>query len=106
MPDYETVQQKIDAIEAEMKSAGMWSSEPPPPEAFDFHQAFAMDTMPFAHWLQFIFIPRVREIIAAQGDFPSSSQVGTQAIREFDGIYEASGLVSLLSNFDYFIERG
>ncbi|MEA2573489.1 MAG: hypothetical protein QOH93_787 [Chloroflexia bacterium] len=106
MPDYETALSKIDAIEAEMKSAGMWSPKPPPPEAFDFHTAFAMDTMPFAHWLQFVFIPRVREIIATQSDFPSRSEVGSQAIREFDGDNEASGLVPLLIDFDRFIERG
>jgi hypothetical protein len=29
-----------------------------------------------------------------------------QAIREFDGRDEAADLVSLLSDFDYFIERG
>ncbi len=106
MPDYKTAQLKIDGIEAEMKRTGMWSAEPPPPEAFNFQAAFAMDTMPFVHWLQFVFIPRVRQIIAAEGDFPPSSQVGAQAVREFDGINEASELVSLLSDFDYFIRSG
>jgi uncharacterized protein YqcC (DUF446 family) len=106
MPDYETARLKINAIEAEMKRIGMWSVAPPPPEAFEFRAAFAMDTMPFVHWLQFIFIPRVREIMAAEGDFPTSSQVGAQAVREFDGINEASGLVSLLSDFDHFIRSG
>ncbi len=89
-----------------MKSSGMWSTEPPPPEAFNFQAAFAMDTMPFVHWLQFVFIPRVRDIIAAHGKFPHSSQVGAQAIREFDGINEADGLVSLLIDFDDFITSG
>lgn len=106
MPDYQTARLKIDGIEAEMKRTGMWSVEPPPPEAFTFRAAFAMDTMPFVHWLQFVFIPRVREIVAAKGDFPPSSQVGAQAVREFDGINEASGLISLLIDFDYFISSG
>lgn len=106
MPDYETARLKIDAIEAEMQSQGMWRSEPLPPEDYDFKAAFAMDTMPFVHWLQFIFIPRVREIIDNKGTFPASSQVGAQAVREFDGINEASELVSLLSDFDHFIRSG
>lgn len=89
-----------------MKHIGMWSLTPPPPEAFHFRAAFAMDTMPFVHWLQFVFIPRVRGIIAAQGELPGSSQVGAQAVREFDGITGASGLLALLSDFDYFIGRG
>ena len=106
MPDYETARLKIDAIEAEMKRQGMWDSEPLAPEAYDFKAAFAMDTMPFSHWLQFIFIPRVREIIGNKGAFPARSQVGAQAVREFDGINEASELVSLLGDFDHFIESG
>jgi uncharacterized protein YqcC (DUF446 family) len=63
-----------------------------------------MDTMAFSQWLQFIFIPRVREIIESQGEFPASSSVGTQAIREFDGSPQADHLVELLCRFDAVIE--
>src|SRR5207244_12645283 len=96
----EVVEQKIDEIEQEMKRIGYWRNEPLPPEMYDFHRAFAMDTMPFSYWLQFIFIPRVRSIIAERGQFPTSSMVGAQAVREFDGDDEANHLVSLLSSFD------
>jgi uncharacterized protein YqcC (DUF446 family) len=99
-PSYDEVARHIDGIEAEMKRIGFWSDMPPTPEMYNFTQAFAMDTMPFSYWLQFIFIPRVRSIIAALGDFPHSSQVGAQAVREFDGQWEANDLVSKLSAFD------
>src|SRR4051794_21917306 len=84
-PSYDAVLERIDEIEAEMKRARYWRNEPLPPEAYNFTQAFAMDTMPFASWLQFVFIPRVRSIIDERGQFPSSSMVGAQAVREFDG---------------------
>jgi len=90
----------VAAIEAEMRRMGIWQEEPLPPEAYDFRAAFGMDTMAFSQWLQFIFIPRVRSIIEEGGKFPSESHVGTQAIREFDGVPEASSLVSLLVEFD------
>ena len=106
MADYEEARERIDAIEAEMKRIGMWRPDPLPPEAYAFKEAFAMDTMPFVHWLQFIFIPRVRDIIETQGTWPRGSQVGTQALREFDGFWEANDLVSLLNSFDDFIVRG
>lgn len=51
-------------------------------------------------WLQFIFIPRVKRIIVERGEFPASSSVGAQAVREFDGVPEASKLISLLCEFD------
>ena len=89
----------VDEIEQEMRKIGFWQSQPLRPEQMAFQQAFAMDTMVFAQWLQFIFLPRVREAIAAN-QFPGSSSVSTQAIREFDGNLEASRLVTLLAEFD------
>jgi len=79
---------------------GIWQAEPLAEEQYDFHQAFAMDTMTFPQWLQFIFIPRVKSILEARGDFPSGSSVGVQAIREFDGYAEAGELVAVLCEFD------
>ena len=58
-----------------------------------------MDTMTFTQWLQFIFLVRVREAVASN-EFPSSSDVGAQAVHEFDGYTEADRLVTLLSEFD------
>lgn len=88
-----------DLIEAEMRRIGYWQNQPLGPEQLQFHQAFAMDTMAFTQWLQFIFLPRVREA-AASNQFPSSSSVGTQAVREFDGDPNAGDLVTLLAEFD------
>jgi uncharacterized protein YqcC (DUF446 family) len=100
MPSHEAVEQQLDIVEAEMKRIGWWRKEPLPPEMYQFTQAFAMDTMPYVYWLQFIFIPRVRSIIAERGQFPDGSSVGGQAIREFDGLDEADELVSSLCEFD------
>jgi uncharacterized protein YqcC (DUF446 family) len=88
-----------DRIEAEIRRIGFWQDEPLRPEQMEFTQAFAMDTMTYAQWLQFIFLPRVREAAAAN-QFPSSSSVGTQAVREFDGSPEAGDLITLLAEFD------
>ncbi len=78
----------------------MWSAGPLPEEAYNFKQAFGMDTMAFSQWLQYIFIPRVHQIIEKHEEFPTQSMVGVQAMREFDGEPQASRLVSLLSEFD------
>jgi uncharacterized protein YqcC (DUF446 family) len=105
VPDYEVVNGKIGAIEAEMKRLGWWREAPLPEEMYNFRMAFALDTMPFQFWLQFVFIPKVHEIIAARGNFPRESHVAAQAVREFDGMDEASDLITLLSDFDRYIER-
>lgn len=99
-PEHESVRKKLAAIEAEMRRIGMWQAKPLAEDQYDFREAFARDTMAFAQWLQFIFVPRVKSIVEAQGEFPSGSSVGTQALREFDGDAEAGKLASLLCEFD------
>lgn len=88
-----------DQIEAEMRRIGFWQSAPLRSEQMAFKQAFAMDTMTFVQWLQFIFLPRVHEAVKSNS-FPRSSSVGTQAVREFDGDPDADQLITLLSEFD------
>jgi len=99
-PDYSAVAAKLDEIEEEMKRIGLWQEKPLAPEQYNFTSAFAMDTMSFDQWLQFIFVPRVRGIISAGGRFPASSSVGAQAVREFDTHPNAQRLITLLSEFD------
>lgn len=99
-PAASTVKAKIEAIEIELKRIGFWQTEPLHAEQYNFYQAFAMDTMTFSQWLQFVFIPRVNDLIAERGQFPKSSSVGAQAVREFDGLVHSDHLITLLSEFD------
>ena len=95
-----------DRIEQELRRLNVWQPEPPPPEAFQSHRAFFGDTMSFYQWLQFVLLPRVRNVIATQGSFPGNSQVGAYAVRELDGCDEAGELIALLSRFDTFMQTG
>lgn len=94
----------LEKIEAEMRKIDLWQNTPLEPAQYHFREAFAMDTMSYAQWLQFVFIPRVRGIIDEHGEFPTQSMVGVQAMREFDGLHEAANLTSLLHDFDALIE--
>jgi uncharacterized protein YqcC (DUF446 family) len=85
-----------DRFEAETHAIGYWQNEPLQGEQLAFTKAFTMDTMAFAQWLQFIFLPRVREAVASN-HLPSSSSVGAQGVREFDGDDKASHLLTLLT---------
>ena len=102
-PSYDIVDQKILQIEAEMRRIGMWQAQPPPAEALVITQAFGGDKLAFEQWLQFVFIPRVRQIIAQRGQFPASSQVSQQAYREWKMWGDARNvddLLKLLREFD------
>jgi uncharacterized protein YqcC (DUF446 family) len=102
----ERIQAKIAEIEDEMKRIGYWQSDSLRPEQYQFHMAFAMDTMAFSQWLQFIFIPRVKSILESGEKVPRDSQNAAQAVREFDGDDNAYNLITLLSDFDEIIRQG
>jgi uncharacterized protein YqcC (DUF446 family) len=101
---YEEAARRTNELEAEMQRIGFWQNEPLAPEQLNFCRAFGADTMAFSQWLQFVFVPRVRQIVEARGAFPAQSFVGAQAIREFDGMDEEGELARLLCEFDRFIE--
>jgi uncharacterized protein YqcC (DUF446 family) len=100
LDQYDAVAAKLAAIKQAMRANGMWQAQPLEPEQYEFRQAFGADTMTFSQWLQFVLVPRVELVLSARGTFPSSSSVGTKAIREFDGDPRADELVTLLGEFD------
>jgi uncharacterized protein YqcC (DUF446 family) len=103
MPTYEAVEAKINAVETEMKQAGLWSDTPPEPEKLQITQAFGGDKLSFEQWLQFVFVPRVRDIIATRGQFPAQNQVYQKAYREWRMWGEmpgVDGLLGALGEFD------
>lgn len=104
MDSYANAASYADRIEGELRSLGAWRSEPLPASAYQSKRAFFGDTMSFYQWLQFVLLPRVRDIIAEHGAFPAESSVGTYAVRELDGVDEAASLIRSLCEFDDFIE--
>jgi uncharacterized protein YqcC (DUF446 family) len=101
---YAGASEYADQIEQELRKMNVWQPEPPPESAFQSTRPFFGDTMSFYQWLQFVLLPRIRNIVAQRGTFPGKSQVGSYAIRELDGENEAAELIDLLIRFDRFIE--
>lgn len=87
----------IDEIEAEMKSIGFWIDSPP-----KFRVGSYLESPSFELWLQCVFIPNARKA-AKSGRYPSESQVGQMAMREYEYhsyVEEAQDLLAMLHKFD------
>ena len=94
------VRSKLDKITAEMRRINMWDVPKVSADQLKDMGAFGYNTMSFEQWLRWVFVPRVEELLKEGGPWPKSSDVGIAAIRNFDGQDEASGLVTLLCEFD------
>ena len=72
-------------IEAALRQMGLWETTPPPPEALRSEQPFAVDTLRFEQWLQFIFIPRIRFLIDNDQALPGQCSIAPMAEECFRG---------------------
>lgn len=99
-PQGNDIQTHFDGIVAELKAVGLWDIEQPSEEAVENMGAFGEGTMAYEQWLRWIFIPVIEQKLATDGPWPSESNVGIMAIRNFDGQHERSDLTTKLCEFD------
>jgi uncharacterized protein YqcC (DUF446 family) len=96
--------QQLRLIEGELRQQGWWGAVPPTPEALASEQPFAVDSMSFEQWLQWLFLPRMQQLLECGGPLPSAC--GIQAMAEMvlqDRARQARVLLELLGEFDRLI---
>jgi len=104
----QTVAEIVDGIEAEMRRIELWEAERPALTRLGSDQPFCFDTLRFHQWLQWLFLPRMRRILAADGAWmPSQSGIHAYAeecLREDPR--DTDELLSLIRRFDEVITAG
>jgi uncharacterized protein YqcC (DUF446 family) len=91
-------------IEAELRLLGWWADTPPSAQALASEQPFAVDSMAFEQWLQWLFLPRMQQLLASGGALPSTC--GIQPMAEMvlvDRASQARSLLVRLGEFDRLI---
>jgi uncharacterized protein YqcC (DUF446 family) len=94
-------------IEQELERLGLWSDESPSTQALASQQPFCVDTLDFEQWLQFIFVPRMQALVAAQAELPMVSQVAPMAEVYFTHslpMRSAAPIIALLREVDEALE--
>lgn len=94
-------------IERELRLLGGWESSPPSAESLASAEPFCVDTLAFDQWLQWIFLPRMKQILEQGKPLPTVS--GVLAMAEM--VYQhqpqrAAGLFEALDDFDKLISQG
>ena len=78
-------------IEKELRDLLLWQQQPPPPEALASTQPFGIDTLNFAQWLQFVFLPRMHQLADAAGALPQQCGIAPMAEEYFRDLGLNSG---------------
>ena len=88
-------------LEAELRQLGLWQSEAPSCEALLSTQPFCLDTLNFAQWLQFIFLPRLQHLLDMKLSLPQRCAVAPMAEEYFKALpVDASPLLLSLRKVD------
>ena len=91
----------LQLLEREMRAQGRWETSPPPAAALASTQPFAVDTLDFDQWLQWIFIARLRELLSLQMPLPAECAVRPMAEEVYHADDEAATrLICLLGEID------
>ena len=91
----------LSALESELKRRDQWAKAPPAAERMDSTLPFAVDKLALEEWLQFVFIPRLRQILDAGMALPRGAGLAPYAEVVFrDDLDAAAGLLALLRELD------
>ncbi len=101
MNAYDQIASLLIDLEALLRHSGLWAERRPSPQAMASTVPFAVDTMPLENWLQFIFIPRMRGLVAARAPMPSNCEVLPVAEEAFDKVNRE--LLAVIARLDVLI---
>lgn len=98
---YQQVQDLLEQLEAELKAVNLWQQQSPAPEALLSNQPFAVDTLDFHQWIQFIMIPRMQWLIAQRQPLPAQMAVSPMAVQVYKGqLKEHRQVIACLREID------
>lgn len=88
-------------LEMALRSVGLWSALPPDPELLASQAPFCVDTLAFEEWLQWLFIPRMADILEAGRPMPGRFQIAPMAEEAFGYLgRRGAPLVAVLIRID------
>jgi uncharacterized protein YqcC (DUF446 family) len=87
-------------LEHSLREAMLWSNSVPSAKALQSELPFALDTMPFEQWLQFIFIPKMSEIISSKITLPDNLKLLPMAEQSLVAADKSSGVIEVIKQID------
>ncbi|WP_153916391.1 YqcC family protein [Shewanella sp. TC10] len=104
MPHIQTAQ-FLKQLEQQLIQSALWSQTVPSEQALASTAPFACDSLRFEQWLQFIFIPKMNQLIAQGLPLPTQISLSPMAEQAWVNHQDLSTLTALLGQIDDFLTR-
>jgi uncharacterized protein YqcC (DUF446 family) len=94
------VEAQILQLENALQKVGLWSNKLPNSNALKSQAPFACDQLSFEQWLQFIFIPKLREHLSLNITLPNEMGLLPMGEQSFNDPVIRVILLPILAKFD------
>ncbi|MEP7704296.1 YqcC family protein [Paraglaciecola sp. 25GB23A] len=98
------VEALLQQLEHALQHAGCWSAKSPTSEALHSSAPFACDHLRFEQWLQFIFIPKLREHLTANKPLPNAMGLHPMGEQCFSESLSRATVLPVLAQIDLFFK--
>ncbi|WP_299787621.1 YqcC family protein [uncultured Shewanella sp.] len=90
----------LEQLESELRVQGLWSSQKPSAAAMNDSSPFSCETMPFENWVQFIFLPKMHELIDRALPLPEKIAIAPMAHHVWGGKPELHTIIFIFEELD------
>lgn len=88
-------------LEQLMQDLALWQEQCPSQEALASIQPFAVDTLTATEWLQWIFIPKLRQLVEQQSPLPTQIAITPyleESCKELAGLSELLQVIKVIES--------
>ncbi|GAA5190536.1 YqcC family protein [Ferrimonas gelatinilytica] len=103
---YHAVADQLLVLERLMREAELWQAAPPDAAALASPLPFCVDTLRFEQWLQFLFVPRMRLLVAERRSLPTAIALKPMAEEAFRNHPQCQLLIAHLGRLDLCLSQG
>jgi dTDP-4-dehydrorhamnose 3,5-epimerase len=97
---YQEVEVLLKKLATCMLQTRLWSQYRPSEKALASQQPFALDTMSFENWLQFIFLPNMNRIVTSREPLPEKLVLLPIAEKCYGYSAEYAELIGVIARID------
>ena len=103
MDTYQQLSDMLKTLEEGLQSEELWLAQTPSNDALSSVEPFAVDTLTFIQWLQFLFLPQIKQICQEAAELPAVCSIAPMA-EYFKSIHiNGDTIVSQLTQIDQLI---
>ena len=93
-------EQLLDELEQVLECYELLQSTPPSPKRLASTEPFAVDTLACHEWLQWIFLPRMRQLVLSGQSLPSNVEMAPYVEEAMKDQYGAAAVVNVIYRID------